>query len=99
MLPRRPSAFDPIGRARAIFLSTQKTARARKRPVNITDSQESEQSHAHRRGRDSRAKPELQNDFRLRALWSGLALAPMAWVVFETSQEGAPEMYDGLTGC
>jgi cytochrome bd ubiquinol oxidase subunit II len=46
---------------------------------------------------DTRDKPELQNDFRLRALWSGLALAPVAWVVFETSQAGAPEMYHGLT--
>ncbi len=46
---------------------------------------------------DTRDKPGLQNDFRLRALWSGLALAPMAWVVFETSKQGAPEMYHGLT--
>jgi len=46
---------------------------------------------------DTRDKPELQNDFRLRALWSGLALAPIAWVVFETSQQGAPVMYHGLT--
>jgi hypothetical protein len=46
---------------------------------------------------DTHDKPELQNDFRLRALWSGLALAPIAWVVFETSKKGAPEMYHGLT--
>jgi cytochrome d ubiquinol oxidase subunit II len=46
---------------------------------------------------DTRDKPELQNDFRLRALWSGLALAPIAWVVFETSKKGAPYMYHGLT--
>jgi cytochrome bd ubiquinol oxidase subunit II len=46
---------------------------------------------------DTRGKPELQNDFRLRALWSGVALGPIAWVVFETSKQGAPDMYHGLT--
>jgi len=42
-------------------------------------------------------QPELQNDFRLRALWSGLALAPIAGAVFLASEQGAPEMFDGLT--
>jgi len=46
---------------------------------------------------DTRDQPALQNDFRLRALWSGLALAPIAWVVFATSKDGAPYMYHGLT--
>jgi cytochrome bd ubiquinol oxidase subunit II len=46
---------------------------------------------------DTQDYPQLQNDFRLRALWSGLALAPIAWVVFETSKQGAPAMYHGLT--
>ncbi|MGH8337290.1 MAG: cytochrome d ubiquinol oxidase subunit II, partial [Gammaproteobacteria bacterium] len=46
---------------------------------------------------DTRDEPELQNDFRRRALWSGLALAPVAFVVFVTSREGAPEMYHELT--
>jgi len=42
-------------------------------------------------------QPDLQNDFRLRALWSGLMLAPIAGAVFLTSKQGAPEMFDGLT--
>ncbi len=46
---------------------------------------------------ETRNQPDLQNDFRLRALWSGLALAPVAVVVFLTSNRGAPEMYQGLT--
>ena len=46
---------------------------------------------------DTQDKPDLQNDFRRRALWSGLALAPVAGVVFLTSKQGAPEMYHGLT--
>ena len=46
---------------------------------------------------DTRDNPVLQNDFRLRALASGLALAPIAWIVFVTSKEGAPAMYHGLT--
>ncbi len=33
----------------------------------------------------------------LRALWSGSALAPIAFMVFITSKEGAPAMYHGLT--
>jgi cytochrome d ubiquinol oxidase subunit II len=46
---------------------------------------------------DTKDQPDLQNDFRLRAMWSGVALAPVAGVVFLTSRQGAPEMYGGLT--
>ncbi len=46
---------------------------------------------------DAKDDRELQDDFRRRALWSGLGLAPVALVVFLTSKEGAPEMYHGLT--
>jgi cytochrome d ubiquinol oxidase subunit II len=46
---------------------------------------------------DTKDQPDLQNDFRLRALWSGVALAPIAGVVFFSSKPGAPEMYHGLT--
>jgi cytochrome d ubiquinol oxidase subunit II len=46
---------------------------------------------------DPSAEPNVQNDFRLRALWSGSALAPTAFVVFITSKQGAPAMYHGLT--
>src|SRR5437016_11944793 len=46
---------------------------------------------------DTRDEPELQDDFRRRALWSGLALAPIALAVFLTSRRGAPAMYHELT--
>jgi len=46
---------------------------------------------------DTKDQPDLQNDFRLRALWSGLTLVPIAGMVFLTSKQGAPEMYHGLT--
>ena len=46
---------------------------------------------------DTKGQPDLQNDFRLRALWSGLALAPIAFVVLLTSKQGASEMFQGLT--
>ena len=46
---------------------------------------------------DTKEQPDLQNDFRRRALWAGLALAPIALVVFFTSKRDAPEMYHGLT--
>jgi cytochrome d ubiquinol oxidase subunit II len=46
---------------------------------------------------ETRGEPELQNDFRLRALWSGLALAPIALLVFVSSKNGAPEMFHRLT--
>lgn len=45
----------------------------------------------------ARAEPELQNDFRRRALGSGLALVPAAWAIFLTSKEGAPEMFRAMT--
>lgn len=46
---------------------------------------------------DTKDQPDLQNDFRRRALWSGLTLAPIAGMVFLSSKQDAPEMYDGLT--
>jgi cytochrome d ubiquinol oxidase subunit II len=46
---------------------------------------------------DTRNEPDLQDDFRRRSLWSGLALAPIALVVFLTSRRGAPAMYHELT--
>lgn len=46
---------------------------------------------------ETRSQPDLQNDFRARALWSGAALAPVAEVVFLTSKTGAPSMHEGLT--
>jgi cytochrome d ubiquinol oxidase subunit II len=46
---------------------------------------------------DPSTESHVQNDFRLRALCSGAALVPIAFVVFVTSKEGAPEMYHGLT--
>jgi cytochrome d ubiquinol oxidase subunit II len=46
---------------------------------------------------DTRDRPEIQNDFRMRALLSGFSLAPAALLVFVLSREGAPVIYDGLT--
>jgi cytochrome d ubiquinol oxidase subunit II len=46
---------------------------------------------------DTSDQPDLQNDFRLRALWAELALAPISLIVFLTSKTGAPAMYGGLT--
>jgi cytochrome d ubiquinol oxidase subunit II len=46
---------------------------------------------------DTRSEPDLQNDFRLRAIWSQIALILLANVVFITSGNGAPLMYHGLT--
>jgi cytochrome d ubiquinol oxidase subunit II len=46
---------------------------------------------------DTRDRPELQNDFRMRALLSGCSLAPAALLVFVLSREGAPVIYNGLT--
>lgn len=46
---------------------------------------------------DTSEETQLQNDFRLRAFWSGGALIPIAFAVFVTSKQGAPEMYHGLT--
>jgi cytochrome bd ubiquinol oxidase subunit II len=42
-------------------------------------------------------EPDLQQDFRLRALWAEAALIPLAVIVFITSKYGAPFMYHGLT--
>jgi cytochrome bd ubiquinol oxidase subunit II len=46
---------------------------------------------------DTQDQPDLQNDFRLRALWAQTALIPLAIIVFVTSKYGAPFMYQGLT--
>lgn len=46
---------------------------------------------------DPEVKPEVQNDFRLRALWSGVALVLVALGVFVTSKTEAPEIFHGLT--
>jgi cytochrome bd ubiquinol oxidase subunit II len=46
---------------------------------------------------DTQAQPDLQNDFRLRALWAEATLIPLAIIVFITSKGGAPLMYHGLT--
>jgi cytochrome d ubiquinol oxidase subunit II len=46
---------------------------------------------------DTEADGHLQNDFRLRALWSGGTLVLIALAVFVISKHGAPEMYHGLT--
>jgi cytochrome d ubiquinol oxidase subunit II len=43
------------------------------------------------------SQPDLQNDFRLRAIWAQTALTPLAIIVFITSKSGAPSMYQGLT--
>ncbi|HZL46296.1 MAG TPA: cytochrome d ubiquinol oxidase subunit II [Opitutaceae bacterium] len=46
---------------------------------------------------DAKDQADLQNDFRLRAIGSGLALVPVAGVVFLTARQGAPEIFRGLT--
>src|SRR5260370_873831 len=46
---------------------------------------------------DTKDEPKLQEDFRQRSFWSGLALAPIALVVFLTSKHRAPEMYHVMT--
>ena len=46
---------------------------------------------------DTRRQPDLQDDFRQRALWSELALAPIALAVWLTARQGAPDMFEGLT--
>src|SRR5207253_55166 len=45
---------------------------------------------------DTRDEPDLQDDFRRRSLWSGLALAPIALVVFLTSRQGAVARDPGI---
>ena len=44
-----------------------------------------------------KSQPDLQNDFRLRAIWAQTALIPLAIIVFATSKYGAPFMFHGLT--
>lgn len=46
---------------------------------------------------DARAEPDLQDDFRRRAIFSGLALGPVAGAVFFTARHGAPDLFHGLT--
>ena len=46
---------------------------------------------------DTQGEPDLQNDFRLRAIWAETALVPLAIIVFITSKYDAPSMYQGLT--
>ena len=46
---------------------------------------------------DTKSEPDLQNDFRRRAIWSRVTLILLAIVVFITSRNGAPQMYHGLT--
>jgi cytochrome bd ubiquinol oxidase subunit II len=46
---------------------------------------------------DTRSEPDLQDDFRLRAIWAQIALILLAIIVFITSKNGAPLMYRGLT--
>jgi cytochrome d ubiquinol oxidase subunit II len=46
---------------------------------------------------DPELDPEVQNDFRLRALSSGVALVPVALGVFLTARTGAPDIFQGLT--
>jgi cytochrome d ubiquinol oxidase subunit II len=46
---------------------------------------------------ETEGERELQNDFRLRALWSGFALAPIALVALLVARKGAPEIFNGLT--
>ncbi|WP_395738122.1 cytochrome d ubiquinol oxidase subunit II [Prosthecobacter sp.] len=41
----------------------------------------------------TRKDPDLQNDFRRRALGAGLVLAPAALVVLLTAKEGAPDLF------
>jgi cytochrome d ubiquinol oxidase subunit II len=45
---------------------------------------------------DTKGDPELQNDFRRRAIGSGLILGPVAGGVFLTARQGAPELFHGL---
>jgi cytochrome d ubiquinol oxidase subunit II len=46
---------------------------------------------------DTRSEPDLQDDFRLRAIWAQIGLILLAIIVFITSKNGAPLMYRGLT--
>jgi cytochrome d ubiquinol oxidase subunit II len=46
---------------------------------------------------DAEGEPELQEDFRRRALAAGLSLSPLAVTVFLLARDGAPEIFRGLT--
>ncbi|MEI7730228.1 MAG: cytochrome d ubiquinol oxidase subunit II [Verrucomicrobiota bacterium] len=46
---------------------------------------------------DTKQQLDLQNDFRRRALWSGVALMPIAFVVLLLSKQDAPVMFHCLT--
>jgi cytochrome bd ubiquinol oxidase subunit II len=46
---------------------------------------------------DTRSEPDLQQDFRVRAIWAQIASVALAVLVFITSRDGAPLMYRGLT--
>ena len=45
---------------------------------------------------DTEDEPELQDDFRRRALGAGVLLAPVAAAVFGLARQGAPRIFDGL---
>jgi cytochrome d ubiquinol oxidase subunit II len=46
---------------------------------------------------DAEDDPEVQEDFRRRALAAGVALAPVAALVFALARDGAPYIFRGLT--
>lgn len=46
---------------------------------------------------DTEGEPDLQEDFRRRALGVGLALAPLAALTFAVAGSGAPTIFRGLT--
>ncbi len=46
---------------------------------------------------DPELEPDLQSDFRRRALWAGGLLAPVAVLVLVLAREGAPKIFIGLT--
>ncbi|MGH7268303.1 MAG: cytochrome d ubiquinol oxidase subunit II [Candidatus Rokuibacteriota bacterium] len=46
---------------------------------------------------DTEGEPDLQEDFRRRALASGLSLAPVAALTFALARGGAPAVFAGLT--
>jgi len=47
---------------------------------------------------DAEGQPDVQDDFRRRALGAGIALAPIAALVFVLARDGAREIFRGLTG-
>jgi cytochrome d ubiquinol oxidase subunit II len=46
---------------------------------------------------DTEGRPRLQNDFRRRALATGVTLIPIGALVFALAADGAPEIFAGLT--